>query len=152
MNETLINLGKQFRKFKDEYKEKEDALKALGNEWEECEKQLLDAMVEEGVNSINIEGVGLLSMRTENYLSVNAANTGFFYTYLKESGNGGLLKEYVNPRTLTTFLKEHLELKINEIKDAKGIDEFDARKEALDFLQTKGAAYFSKKSVSLRAG
>ena len=151
MNNKLVELGIKFKKFKDDYKEKEDALKLLGNEWEECERELLDAMVEEGVNSIDIDGVGKLSMRTENYLSVNTANTPFFYSYLKESGNGALLKEYVNPRTLTSFLKEHLELKTAEIAAQKAIDEFDARKEALDFLQGKGAAYFSKKSVSLRA-
>jgi len=151
MNSKLIELGKKFKKFKDDYKVAEDALKLLGGEWEECERELLDAMVEEGVNSIDIEGVGKLSMRTENYLSVNSANTNFFYSYLKESGNGALLKEYVNPRTLTSFLKEHLELKIAEIQSTKEIDEFDARNEALEFLKSKGAAYFSKKSVSLRA-
>lgn len=151
MNNKLVELGIKFKKFKDDYKVQEDALKLLGGQWEECERELLDAMVEEGVNSIDIDGVGKLSMRTENYLSVNTANTPLFYSYLKESGNGTLLKEYVNPRTLTSFLKEHLELKISEIQSVKEIDEFDARNEALEFLKSKGAAYFQKKSVSLRA-
>lgn len=149
MEGKIVTLAKAFVELRTKHAEQEKILKQLSTEWDALETELLDAMVEEGVSSVKIEGIGLFSMSTSNYLSVNAANTGTFYAYLKESGNGGLLKEYVNPKTLTAFLKEHLESLKSEF-EAKGLDQVEARNTALEYLKEKGAAYFTKRGVSFR--
>lgn len=151
MNQTILELSRKFKLLKQQSEEQAEKLKAVNKEWADCEEQLLAAMVEEGVNSVDIAGVGKLSMRTENYLSVTAANTESFYLYLKESGNGALLKESVNPRTLQAWLKQHFIDVQAKFIETKGLDEISARDEALKFLNQKGANYFTKRGIALRA-
>lgn len=150
MNTKILEHAKRFKELKAKSAEQDAALKETNKEWDECELQLLEAMIEEGVNSINIDGLGLYSMRTENYLSVNAANKPVAYGYLKESGNGSLLKEEVNPRTLTAFLKGHLADLIKARVENTGVDEVIARQACLEFLNSKGVNYFTKRGVALK--
>jgi hypothetical protein len=149
MNAALTQLAKEFAELKSKYDEQKELLEKIGLQWTDCENRLLDAMVEEGVSSLKIDGIGTLSMRTSNYLSVNAANKPGFYEYLQEAGHGGLLKLDVNPKTLTAFLKSHLDELIDKATQ-EGKDMLEARNHALEFLKNKGAAYFSKKEISLR--
>lgn len=143
---TVQELCAKFEELEKLYDEQKAQLDATKEEWDSVELQLLEAMVEEGTKSIDIEGLGRFTMATRNYLSVNAANKETFYPYLKESGNGALLKEEVNPKTLTAFLDGHLEDLIAAYV-AKGLDGVTARQEALTFLNSKGASYFSKKQI-----
>jgi hypothetical protein len=149
MNTKIIELGKQFKEFKKRDSELKAEMKILDEKWSACEEQLLEAMVEEGVKSVTIENVGMLSMRTTNFLSVTADNKPSFFEYLQESGNSGLLKLDVHAATLKSFLDGHLEKLVQEKKDA-GIDEMEARSEALEFLKSKGAGYFTKRGVALK--
>lgn len=146
----LVEICKRYREIKTAHEGLSDQLKQLGQVWTDTELELIDAMVEEGTNSIDVEGAGKFSLCTKNYLSVNAANKAQFYPYLKESGHGGLLKEDVNPKTLTAFLKTHL-VEVEGKFKAEGMDQFDASKAALEFLKSKGAAYFSEKTIMLRS-
>lgn len=147
---NITDLGKAYKKAQDIYKEKEAELKKLGTAWEEAETELLNAMVEEGVPSIRIEGYGLFSMSVQNYLSVNAANKERFFKYLETSGNYGILKLDINPKTLTTWLKGHLDELIKTNQDS-GLDQVEARQKSLEFLNENGANYFTKRGISLRA-
>lgn len=151
MNQNLLDKAKEFRALKDEYEEKNKALKELGDKWDEVEKELIQLMLDDCINSIDVDGVGKVSLATTSYLSVNAANKPQFFDYLQESGNGGLLKLDVHPKTLTSFLGEHRD---NLVKDfmAKGFDEVDAKAKALEFLNEKGANYFVKRGIQLRKG
>lgn len=151
MDQKVIEFAKEFKRLKDEHDELSAKLKEVSTAWDAVEAALLDAMVEEGVNSIDLDGIGKLSMRTENFLSVNSANTAQFYEYLKLSGNGALLKESVNPRTLTSWLKGHLAELIEQAQN-NGVDIVEARENALQFLNAKGASYFTKRGISLRKG
>ena len=108
-------------------------------------------MVDEGVNSVKLEGVGTFSMRTKSFLNVTIANKEGFLKYLKESGNGGLIKEDVNSRTLTAFLSGHLELGFIRDRVNKGMDEVDARKDALEMLNKRGASYHSERQIAMSA-
>lgn len=146
---TIQTLASQFLELKKKSDFLSEELKKTNAEWEEVEKELLNAMVEEGTSSIRLEGMGLFSMRTRSFLSVNAANKPNFYEYLKESGNGDLLKLDVNPRTLTAFLKGHQETLESQYLN-EGLDPVDARKKALEFLNQKGASYFSERGVSFK--
>lgn len=150
MENKLTELAKSFFDCKKSHDDLTEKLKEVEKNWQDVETQMLDAMIEEGVNSISIEGCGQFSMRTKNYLSVNAANKEKFFEYLKESGNGHLLKLDVNPRTLTAFLAEHMEGLV-ETAQKEGLDIVDARDKALKFLNDKGANYFTKRDIALRA-
>jgi hypothetical protein len=149
MNTKIIELGKQFKEFKKKEAELKAELKLLNEQWQTCENELLEAMTEEGVRSVTIENVGMLSMRTTNFLSVTADNKPSFFEYLHESGNAGLLKLDVHAATLKSFLDGHLEKIIQDKKDA-GLDDMEARSEALEFLKSKGAGYFTKRDVALK--
>lgn len=149
MNAQITELARRFRELKLKSEEQAEVLKQINGEWSVIETELLEAMSEEGVSSVKMEGLGNFIMSVRNMLSVNAANQPSFYQYLKESGNGALLKESVNPATLTAFLKGHLEDVIKTYID-QGMDTVDARNSALQFLNEKGATYFTKRGITLR--
>lgn len=149
MNQKILELTQKFKELKHKSESATEVLKEINLEWTDVENQLIEAMGEEGVKSIKIEGLGLFSLTAKSYLSVNAANKPKFYEYLQESGNEALLKLDVNPRTLTAFLKGHLDALINE-RLGTGQDEIDARNNALQFLNEKGASYFVDRLISFR--
>ncbi len=151
MNAQILELSRKFKELKEKHDAQSDILKQIDVEWTIIEEQLLEAMVEEGVKSINVIGCGSFTMRVENYLNVSAAAAEGFYSYLRESGNGGLLKEMVNPATLKAWLKPHFEELQQKYVDNSGLDPVEARDAALEFLKQKGCAYLTKRGVILKA-
>lgn len=150
MNPTLIELGKRFKEIKDAHDRIKAALDDASAEWDRVEAELKSAMLEDCVNSVDIEGVGKLSLVRKSYLSVNAANKPEFYKYLQESGNGDLLKLDVNPRTLTAFLKTHKDDLTKQFMVIDNLDKIDAEEKAEMLLKEKGASHFAEVSISLR--
>lgn len=150
MNQNLIELGKQFKECKDAHDAAKSALDAANEKWEAVEDELRSAMVDDCVNSVDIEGVGKLSLVRKSFLSVNAANKPQFYQYLQESGNGDLLKLDVNPRTLTAFLKNHKDTLTKQYMVIDEMDKIDAEEKAETLLKEKGASHFSEITISLR--
>jgi deoxyribodipyrimidine photolyase len=151
MNTRIVELTKKFSEIKAEHEELENKLKEAATKWSEIETELLSAMIEEGVNSVDIDGLGRFSLRTRNYLSVNSANKERFFEYLKETGNDHLLKLDVNPRTLTAFLNDHLESLIQQkVSEFEG-DTVAAREKMLAFLNEKGASYFTKRDIAMQS-
>lgn len=146
----ITDLAKKYYELKQKSNEASEALKLINAEWDEAEKALLEAMVEEGVSSTKIEGLGNFILSTKTYLSLNAANKEQGYQYLKDSGNGSLLQEYVNPRTLGSFLDVHLAAKVSALL-ATGLDIVDARREAIEQLGKNGFSYFTDRKISLRS-
>lgn len=149
MNTRIIELGKQFKELKRQHAEISNDLKVIATEWTEVENSLIEAMVEEGVKSVNLDGVGMFTVRTTNFLSVTADKKAGFFEYLQESGNGGLLKLDVHPATLKSFLSEHLQFLTQE-KIAAGMDEMEAKNEALSTLESKGAGFFTKRDIAMK--
>lgn len=147
----LVVMSKELHALRKDIAAKKQALSDLNTAKDKLETELIEAMAEAEVNSVSIDGLGLFSMTTTNYLSVNAANKVRFYSYLKESGHGGLLKEEVNSATLTAFLKGHLIEVTKKFVESDDLEEFDARKKALEYLNGKGASYFSERGVSVRS-
>ncbi len=150
MDQNTIVLARKFKEQKVAYEAQKETLEKLGKEWEETENALIAAMIEEGVNSVRLDGLGLFSLRTTNFLSVNAANKPGFFDYLKEVGHDSILKLDVNPRTLTAFLNEHLKELQSKLCNEKGIDDISARNEALEILNKRGASYFTKRDIALK--
>lgn len=150
MNSKIVGLAEKFRAFKDKHATMSKELVELNAGWNECETQLLDAMVDEGVKTIKIDGVGMLMMVTTHKGNVVAANKPVFFDYLKESGHDSILKLDVNSMTLSAFLKSHIE-ELAKKYEAEGNDEVDARNKAVDFLKEKGASLFSEKTIRFRS-
>lgn len=150
MNQKLIELGERFSALKKQHEALKTQLDDVRIEWELVEEQLLAAMTEDCINSFDVENLGKFTVAKKNYLSVNAANKPSFYGYLQESGNGDLLKLDVNPRTLTSFLKGHLEEVTKKFMSDHNLDQVDAEEKALEYLKDKGASYFSEASIRFK--
>lgn len=149
-----MTLQEMARKFAD-HKLRDDEIKKMKEEndaeWDVIEKEMMELMVQDGVPSIRIEGLGLFSLVTKNYLSVNAANKPQFFEYLQESGNGSLLKLDVHARTLEAFLKTHSEELISKFQ-AEGLDLFEAKEKAHGVLIARGAAHFKDQRIQMKKG
>ena len=52
---------------------------------------------------------GRIELRQEVHPSFTQANQAAFYQWLRKTGNGSLIKETVNPKTLKAFAEEQLE-------------------------------------------
>lgn len=148
----ITELVKNFKALKEKSEDASKQLKEINSEWDVCESELLDAMVNEGMSSVKVEGIGQASFSTKNYLSVTADNKPQFFQYLKESDNDGILKLDVNPRTLGAFLDSHLEQLIedNTQTNTEECDPITARNTAIDFLKSKGVSAFMKRTLSFR--
>jgi hypothetical protein len=151
MNQNLIDLAKRYSEVQAQSEELSAQLKTVNETWAQVENELLDALAEEGVSSIKLDGIGLVSMRVQNILSVNAANMDGYFAYLKEIGKDDLIKPYINPRTNSAFLKEHLDTLIS-LREEHGMDLMEAREDAVKFLNLKGASYFVKRGIALKKG
>lgn len=148
MNAKMIELAKRFKDLKAESAKQEEVLKKINKEWDAVDQELMSLMIDEGVNSASLTGIGRITMRTKNYLSVTKENKEKFFDYLRESGNDSILKLDVHAGTLGTFLDSHLaELKAKN--EADGMDMIEARDKALEFLKEKGANYFIKRDLAL---
>lgn len=150
MSAKITDLAKKYSEIQDKSKAQAEVAKAINAEWTECEAELLEAMVEEGVKSLNIDGVGMIMMRTTTRLSVNIAEKPILFKYLEDIGSSGILKLDINPKTLASWLDSHLAELINK-EVANGKDMVDAREAAIQFLHEKaGASYFSKREIALK--
>ena len=145
----IKELAEKFRSIKKRHAEVKAELARVDEEWTEIEQKIMDWMIEEGQKSVTYAGIGRLTMATKNYLSVTADHKPLFFEYLKESGNGDLLKLDVHPKTLGSFLDQHFQ-NITSQLESSGLDQVTAREQALEFLNSKGASFFSKKHITLK--
>lgn len=149
-NADIQTLAAKFKELKEKSESIENELKQVNAEWSEVELLLLEALVNEGVKTIKLDGLGTYTLKVTNYLSVNAANKPSFLEYLKRTGNGGLIKEDVNSKTLTAFLRGHLDDVAKRFVEKENDDEVTARNKALEFLNKQGANYFTKREIAFR--
>lgn len=127
MTQEIIELGKKFAASKVSYEEAKKVLDKINDEWTQIEKDLLEAMTAAGLKSIDIDGVGKLTMKRTSYPSVNSANKPTFFNYLTGAGHGDLLKLDVPTNTLTAFLKKHVE-ELQADLQKRGLNDFEAER------------------------
>lgn len=147
----VTEVGKELKTIRAHISELTTQLEKAKATRETLEQKMIEAMLEEGVNALNIQGVGRFSLVTKAYLSVNSANKPEFFKYLQESGNGDLLKLDVNPMTLKAFLREHLDLMTQKTMQTENKDEIESRNEALEYLKRRGASFFTDRSIRFGA-
>jgi hypothetical protein len=63
-------------------------------------------MEEDGVDRINVTGIGRVSLTADMHVSVKADLKSEFFTWLRDTGRGDLLQENINPSTLKAAVKK----------------------------------------------
>jgi hypothetical protein len=109
MEEVSITfLTKKFKEFYDlekSYKNQMDDARKTKEQWEEA---LLEKMTEEEVQNIKTAD-GLFYSREDFFASYDKDREVETFVWLREEGDGGLIKETINARTLASWAKEKKE-------------------------------------------
>ena len=151
MNNQIVALAEKFRALEAQATEASNRLKELNSEWIAVEAELLEAMVEEGVKSVSIEGLGMFSMKVTPILNTTIATKVMALSYLKKTGNDSIIREDVPAQTLTAFWRTHLQ-ELIDLRTKNGMHEVDARREAIEYLkQNAGVSSYEKRGISVRS-
>jgi hypothetical protein len=105
MENTIVFLTKKFKEFYDlerELKTTMEEVRKLKESWEEA---LLAKMLEEEVQNIKT-GDGMFYSREDVFANYDHAREEAVFNWLHETGNETLIKETINARTLTAWVKE----------------------------------------------
>ena len=85
----------------------EDQLKILNKEFDFLRiTKIPSKMEEDGVDRINVTGIGRVSLTADMHVSVKADQKAEFFTWLRDNGRGDLLQENINPSTLKAAVKK----------------------------------------------
>lgn len=104
-----VELGTLMYLLERERKELEDKAKSAKERYDAAAKDLMDILVEEGKSSTGmISGVGEFSLVRKVFPSVKKDNLPQFIAYLRQEGDGGLVKETVDAGTVSAYLKEKI--------------------------------------------
>ena len=68
-----------------------------------------ERMVDEGINNINVEGIGRISIRADMKVSTLSHLRVQLYGWLAEHGHSDLLTETINASTLKAFIREQMQ-------------------------------------------
>ena len=84
----------------------EDQLKLINKEYDFLRITKIPAtMDDDGVDRINVTGVGRVSLTADMHVSVKADQKSAFHDWLRDNGRGDLLQENINPSTLKAAVK-----------------------------------------------
>jgi hypothetical protein len=107
-NNTIVFLTKKFKEFYDlerDHKARMEEARELKEQWEEA---LLSKMLEEEVQNIKT-GDGMFYSREDTFANYDHARESEVFDWLHETGNETLIRETINARTLTAWVKEQQE-------------------------------------------
>ena len=84
----------------------EEQLKIINKEFDYLRiVKIPTTMEDDGVDRINVTGVGRVSLTADMHVSVKADKKGEFFVWLRDNGRGDLLQENINPSTLKAAVK-----------------------------------------------
>lgn len=84
----------------------EDQLKLINKEYDFLRiTKIPSTMDEDGIDRINVTGVGRVSLTADMHVSVKADQKTAFFEWLRDNGRGDLLQENINPSTLKATVK-----------------------------------------------
>lgn len=84
----------------------EDQLKLINKEYDFLRITKIPAtMDDDGVDRINVTGVGRVSLTADMHVSIKAEQKAAFHEWLRDNGRGDLLQENINPSTLKAAVK-----------------------------------------------
>lgn len=103
---TLVDLVHAMSTLQNRKEAMEDQLKLINKEFDFLRITKIPAVMEEdGVERINVTGIGRVSLTADMHVSVKADQKAAFFEWLRDNGRGDLLQENVNPSTLKATVK-----------------------------------------------
>lgn len=109
MSNQLTAMAHDLYRLKAEKDRLEEELKSVNKQITKLsDTDIPEYMDENEIEKISVEGVGTLFLTTKIYANVKSENKEAFYDWLRETGNGALVQEYVFPASLKAFAKEQL--------------------------------------------
>lgn len=104
---SVVNLAQEMKRLKAEIDELGDRKTQLQKEYDQIRfSKLPDAMDEDGIDQIRIEGVGTVYLTDD--INVSVTDKDNFYNWLGSEGFGDLIKPYIFPQSVKAFVKEQL--------------------------------------------
>ncbi|MDQ6965268.1 MAG: hypothetical protein Q9M13_10160 [Mariprofundales bacterium] len=106
---SASTIARKMKELSDRMEKYETVKKQLQKEYDAIRKTWLpQAMEDEGLTNMNIDGVGRVSLRSDIYVSIPAAARDTAYDWLRGTGHGGIIKQTVHAGTLRSTVKEML--------------------------------------------
>ena len=110
---SVVELAKEMREIQGVQDSMDAIWKELTKRYDELRLRAIpDAMAEDDMKSITIEGIGRVGLTNDAYVSIIDAGDGVgkqaAHKWLVENGYSGLVQEYVQPATLKATVKEGL--------------------------------------------
>lgn len=115
----MKEIALEYRKKRDEKAFLENELEIVEKDIERLKAQIIDEMLEGGITSTRIEGVGMLTVC--NKLVARIINKDKFFEWLKATDRESLIKRDVNYQTLQAFANEIDQAELKAAHDA-GMD------------------------------
>lgn len=108
--QKIAELASELRELKSKKEVAEEDLKKINKRIEELQRWKLPELLDlAGLKSTRVDGVGTVYLQGDVDVGLLAEDRERFYEWLSENGNGDLIKEYVHPGTLKSFVKEQFE-------------------------------------------
>lgn len=105
---NILVLATELHRLRDEKKATEDKVKELNREIEEVDKELVEAMLESELQSINMSGFTFY-LNTRTFATAKAEGKIELYEWFKENGHESMVQETVNAQTLAAWVREQLD-------------------------------------------
>lgn len=84
------------------------AKKEMQGIYDVCTTMLATKMLEDGITNITVDGVGRVTVTSDVYASIKVENRQAAYQFLRDTGNGDLIKDTVNASSLKSLVKSML--------------------------------------------
>lgn len=103
---TLVELVHAMSELQGRKEELEEQLKGINKEFDFLRiTKIPGQMEDDGVDRINVTGIGRVSLTADMHVSIKADKKPEFFVWLRDNGRGDLLQENINPSTLKATIK-----------------------------------------------
>ena len=104
-------LVERFAKLNEEKADLEAKLSEVKSEYNDVENEIIELLNDQGkTSSAKYEGIGhVTSVKPRLFARVIKGREGELFNFLEKEGRGDMVKEYVHPSALSTFVKSQLE-------------------------------------------
>ena len=105
-NLSLVDLVHAMSTLQNRKEAAEEQLKLINKEYDFLRiTKVPTTMEDDGVDRINVTGIGRVSLTADMHVSVKADKKSEFFEWLRDNGRGDLLQENINPSTLKAAVK-----------------------------------------------
>lgn len=160
MEGTEVRLARELHAMYARQEELARQAKTLNAAVEAREQELAEYLAQEGKTSTgNIDGIGVFSLRRENFVSVTQANMPTFLAAVRKAGDGAMIVETIPVQTLKKYARDKIDaLTENFIEDESyaqqvantlGIDALIAPAElAKKCMEVRGVSVYQQVKLS----